>query len=167
MTETNLAISTLAFPLGSCRGITHSLTRLDSGNVIRNVNGAALDLTRPGFQKYKLSVSVSDTSTATLGGIWKGAAVSVDCAIPLRHKTTTTSVTLERDPVSGSVRAYLVSDGSSISTSVVGRVVTLAAFVGVAVVEYRPALSCVVLEVSQSFDEWAGSESWSLDLEEA
>jgi hypothetical protein len=70
---TLLSISGISIPDDAARGITVTLQPEDNGSLERDVEGTLQDLTVSGFQKYKISISCSDTEAPLLSGIFRGS----------------------------------------------------------------------------------------------
>lgn len=164
--ETILKLGDLIIPVGAGRGITQTLQPIDNGDLRRTVNGTLLDLTRTENRKYESQVQCTDMAAPTLAGIWKGSEIAVNCIKHLRQVVTpeSTNVTLIRDPVAGSVVGYDSSGNKVTPDSVVNRDVTF--LVNVAMVKFRPALTMMVVALTENEDEYAAEEGWTIDLEE-
>lgn len=159
-------------PLASARQADTTLEPIDNGEVVRTWNGDLIDLTRPEHRKYDLRVSASGMRSPPLDHVWRGQSIEVDCIDTLRQFDVSTTITLERDPVPGSVAAYRVDHANATHAaipvlSVSGRDVTLDAFSGTAVVEYRPRLQMKLVAFNRQSAEWDAEERWNLELLEA
>jgi len=165
MAETILTIDGISFPLGSARGISEQVKPIQGGEQERDWNGVLVDLTRPEFRKYAVTLSCKDQEHPTFGDVWPGTTVTVSCIKRLRQASAGTEITLIRDPVAGSVRAENPTTGARIEVvSVTGRAVVLAA--APAIVSFRPTLSCQVMDWNADTEEYAAARGWTLSLEE-
>lgn len=61
----------------SCRGLSLQLAPIDSGPLIRDVNGTLHDLTIEQMRKYALTISCQDVNAPQLTDVWKGKEVTV------------------------------------------------------------------------------------------
>lgn len=125
----------------SCRGATQSLDPIMSAtSQRRTVNGDLKDISFDGFRKYKSTISCNDQVGPAFEKSWPGLTVTVDCVKELCYKTSGGSPS--RPVVSGSSRV----EGDY--------------------TYYRPQLTMMVVGYTDSFDEFASQDSWSMQLEE-
>ena len=61
----------------SARGLTLQVAPLDTGPLLRDVNGTLHDLSIEQFRKYSFTISCNDTTAPELTDVWKGKAVSI------------------------------------------------------------------------------------------
>lgn len=142
MADTLLVISPNGVPVYSARGLKQTLEPIDAVKVTgRTVNGELISLSPPQMRKYKSSITCpDDVNPPAFDGLWPGMVLTVDCVKELSYLTV------------GGTPQRTVVDGSS-------RVEGDHTF-------YRPRLVMMVVNFSDSIDEWPDSESWQLDLEE-
>jgi hypothetical protein len=134
---TNLTLTGLGVAPYATRGLTMDLAPLSqAGQIVRNCNGGIMDLSDPLFRKYRVTISCQDQRAPPFGGLWPGQLVTLESPIEMGN-------------------GELSSDRSGTSVDTDG---------GIAY--FRPTLDCVVLDFSQSGQEYAVSVSWTLVLEE-
>lgn len=146
-----LSINGIDLPPASARGITQSLEHIEQAAYMeRTIDGELDDLSLPQFRKYRSTIRGVTPHTPALDGIWPGQQVVVDCIKELSYRVPegedaeeTLGDNAQRTPVPGSLRI-------------------LAGFV-----RYRPRLTMRVRSITTDRDEWAGTESWTVDLEES
>ena len=140
--ETLLVISGQGMPPYAVRGITQTLVPIDAArNLRRTVNGALIDLSASQFKKYRSEISCTDIQAPAFDAVEIGDTVTVGCVEEL---------------------GYLTSGGSPARTVVAGSSRVQGSYTF-----YRPELTMVVVDKSQSFDEVGAVESWAMVLEEA
>lgn len=140
--ETLLVLSGIGIPPYSARGLTQTLTPIQQqGALRRTLNGAVIDLGLEQFKKYASVISCNDADAPAFDGLWRGDTVVVDCVKEL---------------------CFAEGSGSPSRTVVPGSYRTADGFVF-----YRPRLTMVVTDFSQSKDEYGAVTSWQLSLEEA
>lgn len=185
MSDTVLTLSGIGIVPFSARGVSETRRPIDQARQQRRtVNGALVDLSTTAFRKYALSLSGGDLQPMALNGVWQGQAVTVGCISELGQAVTLTagvgSVSLDRKPVTGSGRAIfetgaeiyrLKSSGVVFSQNTAGDWSAAVNFsnaglAGMAFVFYRPELNCMVSGFNSEADEWAATNSWTMDLEE-
>lgn len=164
--ETVLVLGDLIIPVGAGRGISQSLGRIDNGQLRRTVNGILVDTTRSINQKFVSTINATDMSAPTFAELWKGMELVVECISKLRQFVVPAEdiVTLIRPAVEESIFGYK-PDGTKIEPiDVNGLVVTFAE--NIVRLEFRPILTMLVVDITDDSDEYASSESWSIQLEE-
>lgn len=166
MSETNLKIGEIIFPVGSARGITQSFDLVDNGSLRRTVNGTLVDTTRQVNRKYTTSISCNDMGMPTLTGLWRGMQVDVDCISKFRefYNPPSEIVNITRTPVDGSIVGYN-SLGEKVEF-ISQDELELTFDSEVSFVDYSPRLTMLVSSVSHDEDEYGAETSWSIDLEE-
>lgn len=166
MSETVLKIDNISFPIGSARGITQTITPVDNGELRRTVNGELVDITRAENRKYESTINCADMGIPTLGDIWRGKVISVECISNIRQSVSPASATaaLHRPHVSDSVFGY-TQEGEKVTPQSVS--LGVATFQkNIVRVDFRPKLSMMVMDWSSSDDEYEASSSWTLSLSE-
>ena len=128
----------------AARGLTQTLTLVGAGGsqsfwIRRDVNGFMRNVADDRFRKYKSVVSCRDGETPCLDGAFAGEVVEVSCVQELSFPVGATPT---RSAVPGSVRTY---NG---------------------ITYYRPLLTMMVADISNSFQEWQAINGWSITLEE-
>jgi hypothetical protein len=124
----------------SARGLKQTLAPIDAASqLFRTVDGGLIDLSAPQFQKFKSTITGSDTDPPATTGMWPGTAVTVDCIAEL---------------------AYLTASGTPERTVVDSRTEGDWTF-------YRPRLSMRVVGFEVELDEYQKVSAWHMDLEEA
>ena len=159
----------LPWPPGSSRFIVETISREQPGRMARDADGAPLALI-PDHDRIILSYSCDDNRPPPFAGLRRGDQGTVETMGRMPAATVTggaTAVTLERDPVAGSVQA-VSEDGDEIEvTDVTGRDVTLASHTGAAAIYYRASLTCQIWRLrEQTFDQQPGQMSWAIELRE-
>ena len=138
---TLLVITGMGVPPYSARGISQSFTPIEgAAQVLRSVNGVAMDFSHEQFRKYKTSITCSDQQAPALNGVWPGKVITVECAAELSYLTA------------GGAPARPVVPGSS-------RVDGDFTF-------YRPILELMVTAFNQGSGEWSAEVAWALEGEE-
>lgn len=61
----------------SARGLTLQIAPLDSGPLIRDVNGTLHDLTIEQFRKHSFTISCEDATAPDFTEVWKGKTVTI------------------------------------------------------------------------------------------
>lgn len=123
----------------SARGLSQSLEPISqAANMVRTVNGTLIDISAPQFRKYRSTISCSDQQAPPLAGVWQGKQVVVECVAELGVGDGTP----DRDRVAGST----YTDGG--------------------IEYYRPILTMLVTNHSQTRDEYGAATNWTLELEE-
>jgi hypothetical protein len=167
--ETLLSINGIELPVGSSRGISQTLKPIDNGDLRRTVNGDLKDLTREQNRKFESQISGQGSpilSTPAFADVWKGSELIIDCISKLRQNVnpSSSSATLIRDPVSGSISGLTFSGDYIDPDTVTGRDVTFSQ--DVIMIRFRPKLTMLVLAISTNEDEYEAQEGWTIDLEE-
>jgi hypothetical protein len=133
----------------SARRITQTLEQVGGdalGREIRqDVNGNAVDLTQPQFEKWLTTVTCRDMNAPSLDRAWKGVRAQMACALELNYLTA--GGTPARPEVSGSSRVGH------------GPIEGLYTF-------YRPLLTVIVTQVTQGFDERNHDYNWMIRARE-
>lgn len=138
---TILTLTGIGLPNYSARGITQSLEPIQQAmQMMRSVNGTAVDLSAPQFRKYRSTIGGNDQRPIASDGQWPGKIVEVGCVHLL---------------------SYLTSGGSPARPVVSGSSFTEGDYTF-----YRPLLTMIVLSMTGSVDEWAADQSWQMELEE-
>ena len=145
MSDTKLTIfveetgDTIQMPVGSAFGVSAKLRGIGSGGTRRTVNARLVALGNPAFRKFAGSISASDMILPPIFDLYENQQVTVEWPTLVRERGATPS----RPPVPG----------------------TLSSCNGW--IEYRPILTCLVTQPPEmSEEEWSGTASWSLELEE-
>ena len=139
--STLLVISGIGVPPYSARGISQSLEPIEgAAQVVRSVNGVAMDFSHDQFRKYRTSITCTDQQAPALNGVWPGKIVTVECVHEL---------------------AYLTAGGAPARPVVPGSTRVEGAFT-----YYRPILEIMVTAFSGGSSEWSAEVNWSLEGEE-
>lgn len=77
MPTTLLSIDDINFSDYATRGLTVTLSPIDSGALERDVNGNLVDLTLPEFRKLQASIECTDHEAPTFDDVWRGKEVIV------------------------------------------------------------------------------------------
>jgi hypothetical protein len=149
--DTVLDMVELGVVPGSARGMKQDLKPLENGKVYVTVNGNDVNTGRPALNLFVTTVSGEDLWPPAIGGLWRGALVTLHCAVEIVQRAGTDFV---RPAVDGSIR-YLDADMNDLSSST-----------GAAWVCFRPILRCVVLDFSTDRDEWTDKVTWSISFRE-
>lgn len=169
MSATFLEIGNIQFPVGSDRGITQTLDFEDNGEIIRTVNGDLKDVTRPENRKYQSQISASDLAAPALVGKWKGTVFTIKCIPEIFQDVDPafTDVTLERDPVLGTI-VGVEADGTRNDPDTVGGVGNrdITFLVNIVFVEFRPEITFMVEGFNQNKNEFSIDVGWTLNLRE-
>jgi hypothetical protein len=124
--------------LYSARGLKQTLDPIKASSVARRtINGALVDLSDAAFHKYQSEISCTDVEAPALDGVMPGMELIVDCVAELVCPTSATP-------------SRTVVDSRTVGNYTV----------------YRPRLTMMVRDYSQSLDEYARAVNWSLTLEE-
>lgn len=138
---TNLVMEGIGVPPYSARGLKQTLAPIDQASALRrNVNGGLVDISFPGFQKYKSTITGDDQRPPNFDGKWPGLSVQVDCIVELSFSPFSES--RQRPAVPGTEHAE--GDHNV----------------------YRPRLQMKIINLNIDQDEYGAQIGWSLDLEE-
>lgn len=139
-TGTDLTISVMGVPYYSGRGITQTLAAIDQAAVLeRTVNYDLKNLAPTLAQKYKTTITCTDTNPPAIDGIFPGQVVVIECIAELSYLSGGSP---NRPVVSGSQRT------EGLHT------------------KYRPSLTMMITNVSVSKDEFGAVTAWEIDAEE-
>ncbi|MDR1475242.1 MAG: hypothetical protein LBI30_01820 [Holosporales bacterium] len=168
MKESELIMSVGGLPPMSAQGCKQSLSPVEIGEVLRDING---DLVRLGSntQKYRSVITGQDVNSIALDGIWIGAQIQVGCiqALWVCVDKDIQDVRISRPAVEGSVIAINGAgnkidieniDGTSLKLRYA---TTEKSFIG-----FRPWLTTRVTNFIVQTDEWGNNCAWKLILEE-
>lgn len=144
--DTNLKIKPqdgsgdIVMPAGSSFGVSTSIRLIGAAaSMRRTVNGRLVVIADPAFRKYAVSINASDMILPPIFDLYTGQRVTVELATIIR----------ERGQIP--TRPYVFD---TLQT-------------GNGWIEYRPILVCLVVEPPEMSDEeYAGTASWSIELEE-
>jgi hypothetical protein len=162
--STDLVIGGRVIPLAASRGITQTYRQIRAGQLRRTVNGTLINTTRTTHKKYRTRIDCEDLDTPAIADLYKGDTVTVECVAPWRVPGGSTTVTLPRDPVSGSIVGYKTGHQKVTVSSVSGRDVTFDEAPDW--VEFRPILTIMIDDVDWDQNEATAKESWSISGEE-
>lgn len=184
---TKLQVSGLEIPAAADWDIREKVKLIGAASDIRRtVNGEAINVARSVFRKYAISISGDDLWAAGLSGFTPGDYVEVIPSEPFSVSLKTPGYSVEL-PRAGINIVGITSSGARVEPSSVTpsgsplplqtaknatRIATLRTkptcsfSEPVALVRFRPALSCVVINWETSTDERAATASWSADFEE-
>jgi hypothetical protein len=77
-TSTILAITGIELGNYSCRNLTQDLAHLDQASqVLRTINGRAVDFSSPQFRKFSSKISCNDQEAPELVDVWPGLEITV------------------------------------------------------------------------------------------
>lgn len=139
--DTLLVISAFGMPLYSARGITQNYTPIDiDGQFERSINGTLIDLSYSPWRKFKTVISCTDINSPPLDALYKGLQVDISCVFEFKYLT-----------VGGSATRTAVEDSA--------RIVDDYTF-------YRPVLTCLITNITDSRDEWSAQSAWQIEAEE-
>jgi hypothetical protein len=139
--STLLVLSGMGVTPYSARGLSQSLEPINAAaSSRRTINGTLRNLAQTQFEKYKSTITCTDQDVPALEGVFPGMTLTVDCVAELAYADRSAGPT--RTPVPGSERE---ADGFTF---------------------YRPRLSMMVINYSETVDEWGAVTQWKLDLEE-
>ncbi|GBU19017.1 MULTISPECIES: hypothetical protein [unclassified Methylobacterium] len=164
----------LVLPIRSFIGITERREEIDKSEIRRSLNGSAVVL-RPLYGTlYRTTLSASGPAlhwTPAFSGLDKRAVYRIASTLHLDFSIPAggTQAVLTRDPVPGSVFAFLADDFDErrLPLAVDGRTVTLAAPAARPVFGgFLPFLDCVLADRSAGAAEIEGTKEWSMVFEE-
>lgn len=139
--STLLVITGMGVPPYSARGITQAFEPIEgAAQVVRSVNGVAMDFSHEQFRKYRTSITCTDQQAPALNGVWPGKIITVECVAEF---------------------AYLTAGGSPARPVVPGSSREEGAFT-----YYRPILELMVTAFNAGSGEWSAEVNWSLEGEE-
>lgn len=140
--DTLLTISGVGGFQYQARGLTQTLTIIKQAEQqVRTINAGLLDISNHAFRKYASKISCTDVDAPPFDGLFPGTIVTVECAVTLCYQTGNPG-SPARPEVSGS------------------------SYIRGAFTFYRPVLTMMVMQSTQSFDEWKADNQWELPLEE-
>lgn len=167
--QTELTLSVGGLPPLSARGCIQDLQPIPQGKCVRTLTGDLIFIGNP-RHKYKTTVRCSDENVLATGGLNVGQDVTVGCIQRLCQKVPAhqeaVKVTLEREPVPGSVSVLAEDKKERLSFQVEGTSVRLAPYETDAFIFYAPLLHMRVLSFTLTTDEWKMKTSWTLEMEE-
>ena len=138
--NTNLVITGMGVPPYSARGLTQSLEPIAQATFFRRtVDGTAVDLSAPQFQKYQSTISGTDQQPPAFDGLWPGQIFTVDCIAELAYETSTGEAP---------ERTVVASRDEGDWTF------------------YRPRMTMMVTGFRAITDEYGAEVGWELSLEE-
>jgi hypothetical protein len=166
--ESELIMSRGGFPPLSARGCVQHLMPVEAGILRRTINGKLLYIGKPLTHKYRSVISCEDKAALALEGFWRGSELRVGCIQRLWQKVMGQQIiTLERDPVEGSVFAVTSKQQKREIQEIRGRNIVFAeAALEESFVSYRPWLDMRVVSFSLMTNEWGLKAGWRLELEE-
>lgn len=163
--ETELILSQGGLPPLSARGCIQELMPIESGVLRRTIDGRLIYAGHSRTHKYRSIICCEDKAGLALEGLWRGSLLRVGCIQRLWQKAHGASVSLERDPVEGSVFAVTPGQERVIIQEMAGRKIVLENEGGV-FVSYCPWLEMRVVTFSLTTNEWGLKAGWKLILEE-
>jgi hypothetical protein len=163
--ESELILSQGGLPPLSARGCIQELMPVESGVLRRTIDGRLIYAGHSNAHKYRSIIWCEDKASLALEGLWRGSLLRVGCIQRLWQKALGASVTLERDPVEGSVFAVTPRHEKVVVQEIVGRKIVLENG-GEAFVSYCPWLEMRVVNFSLTTSEWELKAGWKLVLEE-
>ena len=170
MQESELTIDRIGFPPFSTRNCTQTLSPLPQGELRRTLNGRLIYTGDPSHHKFQSSLQCQDKIAPALESIWRGSIIKIGCLQRLSQRiTSSTPITLQRDPVEKSVVIMDCHHQEQEMASLEGRIVTLKERQELQeelYVSYRPYLEMCVVSYKLLTDEWGFSVGWQIDLEE-
>lgn len=87
--NTILRLEGIGIPPWSARGISENLEPIDESiDIVRSVNGEAINFGKDQFQKYKWAIGATDQSSPSCAGVWAGRIIQVDCITEHCYPTT-------------------------------------------------------------------------------
>ena len=171
MSDTILTLAMAGFPPFNLTQVEQELRPVVQESVRRSVNGSLQDTSWNGWQKFDSVITGNGALPPAFGGLWPGMTVVVGCILPLTEQLSgSSSKTLAKVPVVGSLYA-VDSNGSAIGvSSLIGQVLTLNSFSGTATIIYRPSLTMRVVDWRLMAKEAARGQrpqaNWRLELSE-
>lgn len=141
--HTLLVMNSIGVPLYSARGLTQTLTPVAAAKPSprRTINGELRWIGLNQMRKYESTITCTDQNAPAIEGFWPGMVVVVDCVYELSYLTERGEP--ERTPVTGTERE--TDDGFTY---------------------YRPQITFMVTDLSQSTAEYAHDYTWQLVLAE-
>lgn len=164
MSETYLTLSVGGLPPFSSRGCRQELAPIKNAEAHRTINGELVTTVSSHHHKYRTKIKGKDQLPVALDSLWKGQSINVGCIQYLWQEPAGNEVTLNRNPVKGSVMAVNQEKREVKVISVEGRNVKLEnpGFVG-----YRPHLEMKLIDFGYETEEWGdGDITWYMTLEE-
>lgn len=134
-------------PIYSARGLEFSPKPIDQ-NIAprRTVNAKLVDMANPKMKKYAISISGNDLWAPPIDEFWRGQELTIESPLEFAFYSET-----------GATGA--TSTGSRTGVTGSYRTVGKHTF-------YRPILNVRVMDWEARFNEWDGSTTWTLDVEE-
>jgi len=163
--QTNLRIFRngveIPLPRGSARFIDFSSEPIrESVQTARTIDGRLLDLSDDAFRVMEVRISSRGVKVPALTGTYPGQFLTIHS--PEKMTEPGPAVTLSREPVPGSIRAF-AANGDVIAEPE-GRSLSVP---GAAWFEYRPILSVMVTGFATGGTEGKAVASWQLTAEES
>ncbi len=163
--ESDLIFSVGGLPPLSARGCIQELTPLALGQLRRTVNGKLVYIGADHQQKYYSVITCQDKTPFAHEGLWRGSLIKVGCIQRLWQKVKGETVTLERDPIVGSIVAIDQAQKPIDILAIEERTLTLSSVENV-YISYRPWLEMRVVTFLINTDEWGVKAGWKLETEE-
>jgi len=167
--ETELTLSVGGLPPMSARGCTQEIVPVQQNNMYRTINGELIFLKQNPI-KYKSIIQCKDKTVLATNDFFIGQEITVGCLQRLWQKVAANEnnnvITVEREPVQGSLYAIDSLNNDVLMAAVDGRQVTLLNRDKVCFLSYRPLLNMRVVGYSLNTDEWGLKGGWRLELEE-
>lgn len=172
-TDTGLRIGDIHFPRWTGHGLEQSLEEESAGTLVRAADGGLLFLgvfPEGDERNIRLTTRISSTDRfiAPLGFIKPGIAYEVECVteLPAGRGGIVQASDFERLHVPGSI-VYRDAQMRAIASDGEGRLTSLLDATRVAWTYYRPVLLMKMTSKSVgSYNPWAGSASWSIEMRE-
>lgn len=164
MTKTQLRIfkngSELPLPPGSYRFLTFSKKPINEAiQQRRAMDGTLVNLGYAEMLRYEISISCNDQKIPPLSNVVPGSYLTIHS--PEVMSEPGPAITLDREPVPGSIQAF---DASGVLIAEPeGRTLNVP---GAAYFEYRPIFNVMVGPVSSSSKDMKAQVSWSLTAQE-
>ncbi len=125
----------------SARGLKQTLEPIAVAVPPRTINGGLSNIVPPQFRKFRSTLSCSDTSPPALASLWPGVVVVVNCMAEIAYLTYNGSPVPDRTVIGTREDGEYTYDRLQLTMMVMG-------------------------PWQQTSTEYAGTEEWSIPLEE-
>lgn len=164
MQTSNLKITGGSLTPWSGHNCQQTLTAINSGSMLRTVNGKLVYVAGASQQKYQSTITSQDQLLPAFGNLWRGQVVQIHCIAELWQQFANHGGKLDRPHVVDSVRVsgaqgqvleFVMRDNGEFTCAEEGGFVS-----------YRPILNMLVTAISQETSEWEFASKWCLQAEE-
>lgn len=167
--ESLLKIQGVGLPPFSARGCKQELVPIPNGVFRNTVNGKLMFLKTSDLQRYKTIIKCNDVNTPTLGNLFIGNEIEIECIQSIWQAVDpkTEKVELIRDYVPDSI-VLINKNCKEFNFEINGLELSINPVCDEQLfVTFRPKLKMKITNFYSSNDEWELNSSWQLEAEES